>query len=84
MYDPDLRLSCCRTCVCAGLDAASAYHVMCMVRRLAQRERTILTVIHQPSTEVRIAKGCTPLLVDSLSTTGLALWGGMDGTRLSE
>lgn len=37
----------------SGLDAASAYHVMNTVRRLAVEEkRTVLTVIHQPSSEV--------------------------------
>lgn len=36
----------------SGLDAASAYHVMNVVRHLANRNRTILSVIHQPSSEV--------------------------------
>ena len=36
----------------SGLDAASAYHVMAIIRRLAEQGRTIVTVIHQPSSEV--------------------------------
>lgn len=36
----------------AGLDSASAFYVMSMVRRLCQQGRTIAAVIHQPSSEV--------------------------------
>mmetsp|Transcript_30928 Transcript_30928/g.80622 ORF Transcript_30928/g.80622 Transcript_30928/m.80622 type:complete len:634 (+) Transcript_30928:180-2081(+) len=36
----------------SGLDAASAFFVMDTVRTLAERNRTVLTVIHQPSSEV--------------------------------
>ncbi|CAG9466909.1 unnamed protein product [Pedinophyceae sp. YPF-701] len=35
----------------SGLDSAAAYHVMACIRRLAQKDRTILSVIHQPSSE---------------------------------
>lgn len=38
--------------ICTGLDAAAAYFVMDTIRTLAQRNRTVLTVIHQPSSEV--------------------------------
>ncbi len=43
---------CVCVCVHTGLDAASAYFVMDTVRTLALHNRTILTVIHQPSSEV--------------------------------
>lgn len=36
----------------SGLDAAAAYFVMDSVRKLAAAHRTILTVIHQPASEV--------------------------------
>ncbi|KAF5841257.1 P-loop containing nucleoside triphosphate hydrolase protein [Dunaliella salina] len=36
----------------SGLDAASAFFVMDTVRTLAEKNRTVLTVIHQPSSEV--------------------------------
>ena len=36
----------------AGLDAASAFFVMDTIRALSLRNRTVLTVIHQPSSEV--------------------------------
>lgn len=36
----------------SGLDSAAAYYVMAAVRRLAERCRTIISVIHQPSSEV--------------------------------
>lgn len=36
----------------SGLDAASAYFVMATIRRLVEHNRTILSVIHQPSSEV--------------------------------
>lgn len=36
----------------SGLDAASAYFVMKGIRALAEKGRTIVTVIHQPSSEV--------------------------------
>jgi len=36
----------------SGLDAASAYFVMKGIRALAERGRTVITVIHQPSSEV--------------------------------
>jgi ABC-type multidrug transport system ATPase subunit len=36
----------------SGLDAASAYYVVNTVRQLAQGCRTIVSVIHQPSSEV--------------------------------
>ncbi len=35
----------------SGLDSAAAYHVMASVRRLTEGCRTIVTVIHQPSSE---------------------------------
>lgn len=35
----------------SGLDSAAAYHVMATVRRLTEGCRTIVTVIHQPSSE---------------------------------
>lgn len=35
----------------SGLDSAAAFHVMSAVRRLAEGCRTIVTVIHQPSSE---------------------------------
>ena len=35
----------------SGLDSAAAFHVMSVVRRLAEGCRTILAVIHQPSSE---------------------------------
>ncbi|GIL56549.1 hypothetical protein Vafri_11897 [Volvox africanus] len=36
----------------SGLDAASAFHVMANIRSLAEHSRTVVTVIHQPSSEV--------------------------------
>ena len=36
----------------SGLDAASAFHVISAVRKLAEGCRTIISVIHQPSSEV--------------------------------
>eukprot|EP00798_Chlamydomonas_sp_ICE-L_P028073 gene28073-31177_t len=36
----------------SGLDAAAAFYVMSTIRRLAESGRTILSVIHQPSSEV--------------------------------
>ncbi|EFJ40488.1 hypothetical protein VOLCADRAFT_99753 [Volvox carteri f. nagariensis] len=36
----------------SGLDAASAFHVMAKVRSLAEHNRTVVSVIHQPSSEV--------------------------------
>lgn len=36
----------------SGLDAASAFNVMRTIRQLAEHDRTIVTVIHQPSSEV--------------------------------
>ncbi|GLC35641.1 hypothetical protein PLESTB_000000400 [Pleodorina starrii] len=36
----------------SGLDAASAFHVMALIRSLAEHNRTVITVIHQPSSEV--------------------------------
>ncbi|MEW5317657.1 MAG: hypothetical protein WDW38_008939 [Sanguina aurantia] len=36
----------------SGLDSAAAFHVMAAVRSLAERGRTIVTVIHQPASEV--------------------------------
>jgi len=33
----------------SGLDAASAYFVMDTIRNMALKNRTVLTVIHQPS-----------------------------------
>jgi ABC-type cobalamin/Fe3+-siderophores transport system ATPase subunit len=36
----------------SGLDAASAFFVMDAISKLAKQGRTILTVIHQPSSEV--------------------------------
>ena len=36
----------------SGLDAASAYFVMANIRNLAEQGRTVVTVIHQPSSEV--------------------------------
>ncbi|GIM01286.1 hypothetical protein Vretimale_6074 [Volvox reticuliferus] len=36
----------------SGLDAASAFHVMANIRTLAEHSRTVVTVIHQPSSEV--------------------------------
>ncbi|PSC72150.1 ABC transporter G family member 11-like [Micractinium conductrix] len=36
----------------SGLDSAAAYYVMAAVRRLAEHCRTIISVIHQPSSEV--------------------------------
>ena len=35
----------------SGLDSAAAFHVMASVRRLTEGCRTIITVIHQPSSE---------------------------------
>ena len=35
----------------SGLDSAAAYHVMASVRKLTEGCRTIITVIHQPSSE---------------------------------
>lgn len=36
----------------SGLDSAAAFYVMSAVRRLAEKCRTIISVIHQPSSEV--------------------------------
>lgn len=36
----------------SGLDSAAAFHVMAAVRSLATKGRTIVTVIHQPASEV--------------------------------
>lgn len=36
----------------SGLDSASSYYVMAAIQRLAKGGRTILTTIHQPSSEV--------------------------------
>lgn len=36
----------------SGLDSAAAYYVMAAVQRLAQHCRTVISVIHQPSSEV--------------------------------
>ncbi|MEW5317655.1 MAG: hypothetical protein WDW38_008937 [Sanguina aurantia] len=36
----------------SGLDSAAAFHVMAAVRSLAEKGRTIVTVIHQPASEV--------------------------------
>ena len=36
----------------SGLDSAAAYFVMAAIRRLATRGKTVLTVIHQPPSEV--------------------------------
>jgi len=36
----------------SGLDSAAAFHVMSAVRRLTEGCRTIVAVIHQPSSEV--------------------------------
>lgn len=36
----------------SGLDSAAAYYVMAAVRRLAEHCRTVVSVIHQPSSEV--------------------------------
>ncbi|GFR44953.1 hypothetical protein Agub_g6261 [Astrephomene gubernaculifera] len=36
----------------SGLDAASAFYVMANIRTLAEHNRTVVTVIHQPSSEV--------------------------------
>ena len=36
----------------SGLDAASAYFVMSGIRALAEKGRTVISVIHQPSSEV--------------------------------
>ena len=35
-----------------GLDAAAAFYVMSVIKNLASRGRTIISVIHQPSSEV--------------------------------
>lgn len=36
----------------SGLDSAAAYHVVTTLKKLARDGRTVLTVIHQPSSEV--------------------------------
>ncbi|KAG2436775.1 hypothetical protein HXX76_006299 [Chlamydomonas incerta] len=36
----------------SGLDAAAAFHVMTKIRHLCTKNRTVITVIHQPSSEV--------------------------------
>ncbi|KAG2485433.1 hypothetical protein HYH03_015813 [Edaphochlamys debaryana] len=36
----------------SGLDAAAAFYVMANIRGLAEHNRTVVTVIHQPSSEV--------------------------------
>ncbi|KAG2444072.1 hypothetical protein HYH02_009015 [Chlamydomonas schloesseri] len=36
----------------SGLDAAAAFHVMAKIRHLCTKNRTVITVIHQPSSEV--------------------------------
>ena len=36
----------------SGLDAASAYYVMKGIRSLAEGGRTVISIIHQPSSEV--------------------------------
>ncbi|KAG2450898.1 hypothetical protein HYH02_004730 [Chlamydomonas schloesseri] len=36
----------------SGLDAAAAFYVMANIRNLAEHNRTVVTVIHQPSSEV--------------------------------
>lgn len=50
---PSITLRCPSSLLAAGLDSASAFYVMSSVRKLAEHCRTVVTVIHQPSSEVR-------------------------------
>ncbi len=51
----------------SGLDSASAFYVMDSVKQLAEHCRTVIAVIHQPSSEVRSSRGA--LFAPRASTT---------------
>lgn len=42
--------------VLSGLDAAAAFHVTAVLKKLAGGGRTVVAVIHQPASEVRARK----------------------------
>lgn len=48
----------------SGLDAAAAYHVVSIIRKLCGSNRTIVSVIHQPSSEVFDLFDCLCLLAE--------------------